>query len=97
MSEEKPQGFVVCRRGSDPLKPGYVRGYECAICKKPLQVSPTAIARLKETDIKVLLLCNPCGFEMVERLNEAGQPLDVQYTPEFLASFKSFVEKGEVP
>jgi transcription elongation factor Elf1 len=88
---DKPTGFIVCRRGSDPLKSGYVRGYQCAICKKELQVSPTAIARLKETDIKLLMLCNPCGFEMVERLNEAGKPLEVEYTPDFLRSFSSYV------
>jgi hypothetical protein len=96
MSEDKPKGFVICRRGSDPLKPGYVRGlYECSICKKPLQVSPTAIDSMKK--LNLLTLCNPCGFEMIRKLDDAGQELETIYTPNFLKSFASFVEKGNVP
>lgn len=91
---DKPEGFVVCRQGSDPLKPDYVRGYECAICKKPLQVSPSAIAAMKER--KLITLCNPCGYDMVEKLNTAGKPLELAYSPGFLKSFANFVEKGEV-
>jgi hypothetical protein len=99
MSEEKPIGFIVCRKGSDPLKPGYVRGYECKICKKPLQVSPsglTEMARQATLGRSMIMLCNPCGFEMAERLHKAGQELDVAYTPEFLRSFAQFREKGGV-
>jgi hypothetical protein len=91
------EGFIVCRRGSDPLKPGYVRGYECAICKKELQVSPTAIARLHDSEVPFIMLCNPCGFEVIRRREAAGKPTEAEWTPEFLRSFKSFVEKGQVP
>lgn len=93
---DKPAGFIVCRRGSDPLKPGYVRGHQCKICKKELQVSPTAMERLKQADIKFLMLCNSCGFEMVERLKKAGNPLEVEYTPEFLRTFARFRDTGRV-
>ena len=90
MSEDKPVGFVICRQGSDPLKPGYVRGHNCAICKKPLQISPNGIVRM--TTQKLLTLCNSCGFAMAERLHKAGKTFDMEYTTDFLKSFASYVE-----
>jgi hypothetical protein len=99
MSEEKPIGFIVCRKGSDPLKKGYERGYECKICKKGLQVSPTGLAEIGRQAARgrsMIMLCNSCGFEMAERLHKAGKELEVEYTPEFLQSFSDFKEKGRV-
>jgi RNase P subunit RPR2 len=98
MSEEKPVGFIVCRKGSDPLKPGYMRGFECKICKKPLQVSPSGRAEMERQAAlgrAMIKLCNACGFEMAERLHKAGKELEVAYTPEFLRSFSHFSETGE--
>jgi hypothetical protein len=96
MSEDKPKGFVVCRQASDPLKPNYVRGvYDCSICKKPLQVSPTAIDALRKHNM--LTLCNACGFAMVKRLEEAGQTMEAIYTPDFLKSFASYKAGRGVP
>jgi hypothetical protein len=92
---DKPMGFVVCRRASDPLKPGFVREGECAICKKKLQLSPTA--REGRATGHLLTLCNPCGFAMAERLHKAGQLLEVAYTTEFLESFDSYVKGHGVP
>lgn len=92
---EKPRGFIVCRRGTDPLKPGYTVCATCEICKKLLQVSRQGIERAAKENL--IMLCNPCGFAMAERLQQAGQTLDKQYTPDFLRSFASYVEKGRVP
>jgi hypothetical protein len=95
MEKVKPLGYVICRQGSDPLKPGYVRGHRCAICKKELQLSPSAIAAVKAAEgaeSVLFTLCNPCGFEMTTRLDKDGKQLDTIYTPDFLKSFKSYVE-----
>lgn len=86
MSENKPKGYAICRQASDPLKPSYITGQQCAICKKELQVSPGGLKFA--TSAHLLLLCNSCGFEMNEKLAKAGKTFATMYSPDFLKNFR---------
>jgi hypothetical protein len=79
--------IVMCRCASDYLKPGYVRGVNCAVCNLALQISPVALA-LVNTGTKPL--CNPCGFKFMEELKQAGGAVDVLMSPE---ASKQFIER----
>lgn len=53
---------VICRRGSDPLKPGYQRGFRCK-CGEELQVSPDGVRQIRAGAEP---LCTRCGLEKAE-------------------------------
>ena len=73
-------GIAICRQASDYLKPGYRTGFLCKICGKALQVSPLTIDKVLEGSI--IPLCNPCGFAVQKRLENAGASVDIVMTPE---------------
>jgi len=78
--------LVVCRTASDALAPGAVTGYQCAICSKPLQVSPKGVGQIRGGGVP---LCNPCGLTLAAlagdrsvSLNPAAQDALKSMTPE---------------
>lgn len=63
-------GFIVCRSARPPerIARGALTGYQCKICSEPLQVTPEGLLQMRAR--KLIVLCNPCGFEMSQRLVE---------------------------
>lgn len=82
-------GIVICRQASDYLKPGFVLGYSCKICTKPLQVSPLAVNAMREGSL--IPLCNECGFAMQKRLEDAGATIDIMFSAEATAQMEELV------
>lgn len=76
-------GIAICRQASDYLKSGFVTGFACKVCGKELQISPVSLERVREGSL--IPLCNPCGFAVEKRLQDAGAPIAVVLTPEATA------------
>lgn len=73
--------MVICRRASDPLLPGYARGYQCKVCGLDLTASPIGVQYLRREG--AIAMCNACGLAMTERLMKApdGPTVEVHITP----------------
>lgn len=63
---------IVCRSANESLAPGATVGYECSICKEPLQITPSGRTTL-EGDSTSELLCNDCGLLYVNIAESAGR------------------------
>jgi hypothetical protein len=59
--------IVMCRSAEGTLEPGAWTGYQCRVCKKELQVTPTGRLQLDEGGIPV---CARCGMEFVKGAGE---------------------------
>jgi hypothetical protein len=73
MTDKLPDYFqrlVICRRGSDPLKPGFIRGTKCEACGLELQVSPLGLDQIQRG---AHALCNPCGLMLSARMVKEGK------------------------
>ena len=70
-----PEAFreviVICRRGSDYLRPGYVRGYKCYVCGLPLQVSAQGVEHIRKG---AKPLCNEHGLTLWNRVERGDFP-----------------------
>lgn len=82
---------LICRKASDPLKPGAVLGYTCLVCKKALAVSAHSIGSARAGAIT---LCNKHGFELAEKLKERAI---VAVSPQALDSILEGMIKGQIP
>jgi hypothetical protein len=60
---------IICRAVKDGLTPGAQTGYECSICKEPLQVTPGGLGTLRLYPDSALL-CNDCGLLYVHMADE---------------------------
>jgi hypothetical protein len=63
VSEEEIR-VIICRSGNGPLGVGCISGYECAMCKEPLQLTRWGHSMLAKYES--LLLCNECGLLYVQ-------------------------------
>lgn len=72
--------LVVCRRASDPPKPGSVPGYNCKICGLALRAMAAGVEALRREG--AIALCNGCGMDLAEKLARApgGPTLEVHIT-----------------
>jgi len=74
-----PQQAIVisCKSAAEPLDVGHFGGYQCKLCRKELQVSPTGRLQI---DMGAFVVCNACGFdlatEMARRQTLAGFALN---------------------
>jgi hypothetical protein len=69
---------MMCRKASDYLLPGAVRGYSCAICGEKLQVSREGQEQLRHC--AMLMLCNRCVTDLLEKWTGKGPSrLDVVF------------------
>lgn len=79
MSEEFKR-VIVCRSANELLAPGASLGYECSICKEPLQITPSGRATL-EANQGSELLCNPCGLLYVHLAEGVGKLAGTEISP----------------
>ena len=72
-----PEAFreviVICRRGSDYLRPGYVQGYKCYVCGLPLQVSAQGVEYIRKG---AKPLCNEHGLKLWNKVEHGELPGD---------------------
>jgi DNA-directed RNA polymerase subunit RPC12/RpoP len=61
---------VVCRRASDPIRPGLLPGYKCSGCGQALVA--TAIGRAAIA-VGGEPFCNSCGFKLAHRAMDEGK------------------------
>lgn len=62
---------VICRSEKDGLIPFYRRGYTCAICLEPIQISANGLGVLTSNP-QAVLVCNECGLLFVKLAQGAG-------------------------
>ena len=84
-------GIAICVEKTAPLKPGYVDGFACKVCKKELQVSPLGLAAISTGTM--VPLCMPCGADMSERLRSVGVAQDFVLTQEAFEQWAQIINQ----
>jgi hypothetical protein len=80
MTNQPNQAVIVCRSATEPLRAGSHLGYNCAACKKGVQMTPTGEQQLLEMP-NVIVLCNPCGFALMAMTKRDGKLGGVTINP----------------
>jgi ribosome-binding protein aMBF1 (putative translation factor) len=90
--KDKPPGFSICHDASEPLRPLHQLGYTCAICSRPLQLSPIAVTAAK---INIVPLCAVCGTLVSAKLAQKQVPQTFIRSSEVAEKIMTDKKRGE--
>lgn len=72
---------VICRSEKDGVIPFYRRGYTCAICLEPIQISASGLGVIASNP-QAVLVCNECGLLLVKLAQGSGCHVLPQLSPD---------------
>jgi hypothetical protein len=72
---------IVCRAVKAGMLPGSRTGYECSICREPLQVSSGGLGTLEQYP-RSTLLCTECGLLYVHVADNSGNAMRIEMSPQ---------------